>query len=142
MKTAGELLSLALWLAGVGHFCVLIASVQVPTRLRWREELAGLSSLNRKLMWVYGAFTLLTIVAFGMLTLVLHEEFLARDRSAAALAGFIAVFWTARILVDAFYFEHADWPEGWQFRVGHAMLTTLFVALAGTYWAVVGWYFL
>ncbi|MGC1479824.1 MAG: hypothetical protein WA771_04935 [Chthoniobacterales bacterium] len=139
MNAFADLLSLAPWLAGIGHFCGLIASVQVPSRLRWREELAGLSALNRKLMWTYGAFTLLTIVAFGTLTLLLHDEFLKRDRAAAALAAFIAVFWTARILVDAFYFEHADWPVGWQFRVGHAMLTTLFVALAGTYWAVVGW---
>ena len=28
-----EWLSLALWLAGAGHFCLLIASFQVPFRL-------------------------------------------------------------------------------------------------------------
>jgi alginate O-acetyltransferase complex protein AlgI len=30
---------LDLWLAGAGHFVILIASAQVPSRLRWREDL-------------------------------------------------------------------------------------------------------
>ena len=64
-----DALGLALWLAGLGHFAVLGASFQVPARLGWRDELARLRPLNRKLMWTYGGFTVLTIVAFGTLTL-------------------------------------------------------------------------
>ncbi len=90
-------------------------------------------------MWVYGGTTMLTIVAFGTLTLVLHREFLMGDRAAMALAAFIAIFWTMRILVDFVYFEHSDWPTGLQFVVGHFLLTALFVALASTYWAVLIW---
>jgi hypothetical protein len=30
---AEDVFSLALWLAGIGHFCVLIASFQVPAKL-------------------------------------------------------------------------------------------------------------
>jgi hypothetical protein len=139
MNNFAHLLSLALWLAGIGHFCILFASFQVPARLGWKEDLAQLTNFNRKLMWVYGGTTLLTIVAFGSLTLFLHHEFLAGDRSALALAAFIAIFWTLRILVDFVYFEHSDWPTGVQFVVGHFLLTTLFVALASTYWAVLIW---
>src|SRR5207245_10399466 len=71
-----QLFSLALWLAGIGHFCILGASVQVPARLGWKTDLARLTPFNRKLMWTYGAFTVLTIVAFGSLTLALRGEFL------------------------------------------------------------------
>ena len=142
MNCVAPLLSLALWLAGVGHFCILLASAQVPGRLGWKKDLATLSPFNRKLMWVYAGTTLMTIVAFGMLTLALHHEFLVRDRAAVALAAFIAVFWTARILVDGLYFSHEDWPKGVAFVDGHALLTTLFVALAATYWLVVIWSFL
>jgi len=42
--------SLILRLAGVGHFCVLIASFQVPGRLHWNEDLKQLTPFNRKLM--------------------------------------------------------------------------------------------
>ncbi len=136
MTTCEHLLNLALWLAGVGHFCVLGASFQVPRRLGWKEDLPKLTPFNRKLMYVYGGFTVLTIAAFGVLTLLLHNEMLHGERAATALAVFIAIYWTARIGVDFLYYEHKDWPVGKQFVAGHILLTALFFALAVTYWAV------
>ena len=132
-----KLFSLALWLAGPGHFCVLIASFQVPARLGWKRDLAKLTPFNRKLMWTYGGFTVLTILAFGTLTLALHNEMLRGDRGALGLAAFIGIFWAACVAVDAFYFRHDDWPQGRSFVVGHILLTTLFVALATTYLGLV-----
>jgi hypothetical protein len=132
-----RLLSIALWLAGVGHFIILIASFQVPYRLRWKEDLQSLMPFNRKLLWVQGSFTVLTILAFGILTLLLHAEMLRGDRAALAFAAFAAVYWTARVLVDTFYFSHSDWPEGTLFVIGHTLLTFLFCALALTYWLTV-----
>lgn len=139
MSDMSAIFSLALWLAGAGHFCILAASFQVPARLGWREDLAKLRPFNRKLMWTYGAFTVFTIVAFGVLTLSLHDEFLRGDRAALGLAGFIGAYWIARIVVDAFYFEHRDWPAGRAYVLGHLMLTALFVALALTYTGLVVW---
>ncbi len=139
MNTLQPWFSLALWLAGIGHFCILGASFQVPSRLGWKEDLAKLTSFNRKLMWVYAGTTLLTIIAFGVITLLLHDELLRGDRAAMFLAGFIAIFWTLRILVDLLYFKHADWPVGRQFIVGHFLLTALFAALALTYWGLLIW---
>jgi hypothetical protein len=129
-----------LWLAGVGHFVILIASSQVPSRLRWKRDLANLMPINRKLLWVQSGFTALTIVAFGALTLFLHQELLRGDRAALGLAAFIGFYWTARVLVDAFYFSHADWPEGKQYVIGHVLLTSLFAALAATYMGLVIWH--
>jgi hypothetical protein len=130
---------LILWLAGAGHFVILAASFQVPTRLRWKQDLAQLMPFNRKLLWVQSAFTVLTIIAFGTLTLALHTELLRGDRAAMGLACFIGSYWTARILVDAFYFSHDDWPKGRQFVIGHLLLTSLFAFLACSYWAVFVW---
>jgi len=127
------MIDLALWLAGAGHFVILIASAQVPKQLGWRDDLAKLTPFNRKLMWTYGGFTVLTILAFGVLTLVLHDELVRGDRAALALAAFIGVYWTARIAVDLFYFGHAGWPRGRAFVAGHALLLALFGALAATY---------
>jgi len=135
-----ELLNVLLWLAGIGHFVVLIASFQVPWRLHWVEELPRLSSFYRKLMWVHGAFAILTITAFGSLTLLLHRDMLQGVRAALGLAAFIATYWTARVAVDFFYYEHADWPNGRQFAVGHALLTGLFCAMAATYWLLIFWH--
>lgn len=122
-----------LWIGAAGHFLVLAASFRVPEELDWDADLASLQPLNRKLMWTYGGFIVMTIVAFGVLTALFHEQFVSGTPVALGLCGTIAVFWTARILVDAFYFSHDDWPDGLEFVVGHTMLTSLFVLLVVIY---------
>jgi len=128
-----RLFDIDLWFAGAAHFVILFASFQVPYRLGWKRDLQQLMPFNRKLLWVQGGFTVLTIIAFGTLTLALHRELLRGDRAALALACFIGVYWTTRILVDATYFSHAEWPKGKSFVVGHALLTLLFSFLATSY---------
>src|SRR3984885_8910230 len=135
-----QFFNLDLWLAGAGHFVILIASSQVPSRLRWKQDLAQLMPFNRKLLWVQGGFTVLTIIAFGTLTLALHTELLRGDRAALGLACFIGIYWTTRILVDAIYFSHADWPKGAVFVVGHVLLTLLFSFLAASYVGLFVWH--
>jgi hypothetical protein len=137
--SAERIFDVILWLAGAGHFVILFASFQVPSRLRWKQDLAQLMPFNRKMLWVQSGFTVLTIVAFGTLTLVLHAELLRGDRAAMGLAVFIASYWSARILVDAFYFSHDDWPKGKAFVVGHVLLTSLFISLACSYWGLFLW---
>jgi len=134
--TMDDWLSLALWLAGAGHFAVLIASFQVPYRLRWKEDLAKLTPFNRKLMWVHGGFAIYTIASFGALTLLLHGEILSGQRAALALSTFIGTYWLLRIIVDFTYYSHSDWPKGRGFAVGHLFLTLLFVFLSATHLGV------
>jgi alginate O-acetyltransferase complex protein AlgI len=128
-----------LWMVSAAHFVILFASFQVPYRLGWKQDLKQLLPFNRKLLWVQSGFTVLTIIAFGVLTLVLHKELLRGDRAALGLACFIGTYWTARILVDAFYFSHADWPGGKGFVVGHILLTSLFFVLAASYLGLFVW---
>lgn len=134
-----RLFDIDLWLVGAAHFVILFASFQVPYRLRWKQDLQQLIPFNRKLLWVQGGFTVLTIIAFGTLTLALHTELLRGDRAALGLACFIGIYWTTRILVDAIYFSHADWPKGTAFVAGHALLTLLFSLLAASYVALFIW---
>jgi hypothetical protein len=128
-----------LWLVGGAQFLILFASFPVPYRLGWKRDLQQLMPFNRKLLWVQSGFTVLTIIAFGALTLILHSELLRGDRAALGLGCFIGIYWTTRILVDAFYFSHEDWPKGTAFIVGHALLTLLFLALAASYVGLLVW---
>jgi hypothetical protein len=135
-----RLFDIDLWFVGAAHFVILFASFQVPYRLRWKQDLQQLIPFNRKLLWVQSGFTVLTIIAFGTLTLALHAELLHGDRAAMGLACFIGVYWTSRILVDAIYFSHADWPKGIPFAVGHALLILLFSSLATSYVGLFVWH--
>lgn len=141
-KNIQEWLSLLLWLAAAGHFLVLIASFQVPRRLRWKDDLARLMAFNRKLMWVHGAFAVYTIFAFGVMSLVLHDEMLRGERAALALAFFIGLYWLLRIVVDFTYYSHRDWPAGLAFRIGHILLTSLFVFLSTSFLGATLWHWL
>jgi len=131
-----QLLSFLLSCAGWGHFLVLVAGLQVPWRLEWRQELTRLRPLNRKLLWVYYGYIGSFILTFGFVILGLHGEMLAGDRGAVTLLAIITVFWTARLVVDALVFEHSDWPEGPLFGIGHTLLTSLFVFVALSGWLV------
>jgi len=136
---AQRLFGIDLWLVGAAHFVILFASFQVPYRLSWKQDLQQLMPFNRKLLWVQSGFTVLTIIAFGTLTLALHTELLQGDRAALGLTGFIGIYWTTRILVDAIYFSHADWPKGNAFVVGHTLLILLFSWLAVSYVGLFAW---
>jgi alginate O-acetyltransferase complex protein AlgI len=127
-------LSRALYAAALGHLLVLAASLQVPARLHWREDLAKLTRFNRKIFVVYSLYILLCIVSFAALTWRLHDSFLAGDPGARGLAGFIAVFWSARVVIDIVWYDAADWPAGNALVAGHALVSTLFCALATVYW--------
>lgn len=130
----------ALWLGCAAHFCILGASFQVPKRLNWHEDFALLSRFNRKIFWTYGAFIVGVIISFGLLTGFLHEELFRGDRAAVGLSLFIGVLWGARVLTDFLYFQDEDWPRGWQFEVGHVMLTFTFICLMVLFGLVVPWH--
>ena len=66
-------------IAGAGQLCVLVASSLVPFRLDWKRELAGLPRLHRQMYWVYGGYVVLSIIAFGVISLMNADELAAGD---------------------------------------------------------------
>ncbi|MEJ3658122.1 hypothetical protein WEH80_34690 [Actinomycetes bacterium KLBMP 9759] len=130
---------IALGLAVIGHAALLTVSVNVPRQLRWRTELAALSPVNRKLMWIYGGYVVFTYLAFAVLTLVLHDELLDGDRAAVALAIFIGLYWLVRLAIDP-WMGRSAWPEGRVFLVAHVLLDLLFAFFACTYLGLAVWH--
>lgn len=127
-------LSHAIYAAAIGHLVVLIAGLQAPARLGWKQDFAKLKRFNQKIFWVYGFYILLCIVSFAALTWALHDSLLAGEPAARWIAGFIAVFWTVRVIIDFVWYDYRDWPRGNALVVGHALVTSLFCTLAAVYW--------
>src|SRR4051812_11521260 len=83
--------------AGFCQLCVFIASALVPIRLNWRHDLQVLSRLHRQMYWVYGGYVVLSIIAFGIISLVNAHELASGSRLARSVCAYIAVFWGIRL---------------------------------------------
>jgi hypothetical protein len=127
-----ETLTNLITLAGVCQLGVLIASALVPIRLRWRTELSVLSRLHRQMYWVYGGYVVLAIVAFGLISLFNAEEMASGSGLARSFCGYIAVFWTIRLTLQAVLDVKAH-LTAWWLKVGYHTLTILFLCFALTY---------
>src|SRR5258708_7868420 len=121
-----ETLPTVIALAGAGQLSVLIASALVPLRLRWKTELAGLARLHRQMYWVYGAYVVLAIMAFGFISLLSSRELASGSGLARGLSAYIAVFWGGRLVLQG-VFDIKEHLTAWWLRLGYHMLTVLFV---------------
>ena len=125
-----------LLLGGVCHFGILIASALVPRVLDWKGELQRLSPLSRHLVWTHGAFIVLTIVAFGVIS-VANAATLAGGTSLARwFCGFVAAFWLARLGIQLFLFDAGPFLSKPVLKLGYHALTVVFTYLGVVYaWA-------
>ena len=121
--------------AGFGQLCVLVASALVPLRLNWREELAPLKRLHRQMYWVYGGYVVLSIVAFGLISLFNASELAAGSGLARSFCLYVAVFWGIRLSLQA-VFDVKEHLTAWWLRAGYYTLSLLFAAFTLIYgWA-------
>ena len=130
--------SLAALLAfgGVCHLGILIASALVPRVLDWKGELKRLHPLTRHLVWTHGAFIVLTIAAFGVISLAAPADLAAGTRLARLFCGFVAAFWLARLGIQLFLFDAKPFLTSALLKLGYHGLTAVFTFLGLVYaWA-------
>lgn len=126
-------IELALYLGGVIHFLILFASVMAPKVMNWEIHLDTLPRMVRQMFWVYGAFIVLTIVSFGTLTLLNVAEMSEGGGIGRGLCAVIAVFWTARLVVQLFVFDVEPFLTNAFYRLGYHLLTVAFLTLVSIY---------
>ena len=124
-------------IAGCLHFALLTASFAAPAVLRWQDDLRRVDPLTRQLVLVHGGFIVLTIIAFGAISVSVPSALTAGSELGVALAGFIAVFWLCRLLVQLFYFDAHAHLNHVVLRLGYRSLTLLFVFFTAVYAAAV-----
>ncbi len=126
-------LPLLILIGGVLHFGILLASGLTPRVLDWRHELAKLDPLTRQLVWVHGAFIVLVIVAFGVLSVALPNELAAGTWLARGVCGFIGLFWIARLAAQFFVFDAKAYLNNFILKFGYHALTCVFAYHAIVY---------
>ncbi len=128
-----DLLTKALYLAGITHFGILIASATAPKALNWKGSLSVLPTLLRQMFWVYGIFIVLMIISFGTITLIFTEELANPTPLGRAIAIVMAVFWGTRLIVQLFVFDATPWLTTPLYRIGYHGLTAAFIFLTSIY---------
>jgi hypothetical protein len=124
---------LLLQFAAVLQLLILIASALTPRVLDWRTNFSALHPFLRKLFWVYGAFTVMVIIAFATLTSFHAEAMAAREPVARSLCAFIAIFWGARLFVQFAIFDPRPFLTNWFYKLGYYALTVIFAFLVFVY---------
>lgn len=122
-------------LAGWGQIALALASLAIPRVLRWREDTAKLRTLTRQVFWTYAAYIWAAHVCFGTLSALAPDQLLDHSPLARAVSGFIAAWWSARVLIQVLWFDRSAAPPGALTKLAEAALVLLFLFLAGVY----GW---
>ena len=126
-------LELLIFIGGILHFGILLASAMVPKVLDWKASLDKLDSLSRQLVWVHGLFIVLVIVGFGLLSILFAGELAAGTLLARGVCLFIALFWSARLIVQFFVFDAKPYLKSAFLKAGYHGLTVVFMYHAVVY---------
>jgi hypothetical protein len=115
-----------IFVAGLLHFGILCASALVPKVLDWKASLRQVDALSRQVIWVHGAFIVLVIVGFGLLSVLFADDLAAGTPLARAMCGFIGLFWAARLAVQFFVFDARPYLTHAFLKAGYYGLTLVF----------------
>ena len=127
-------LATLIFVGGLLHFSVLIASALVPFRLDWKNELASLSKLHWQMYWVYGGYVVMSIVAFGIISVTNAAEIAEGSGLARAFCGYVCVFWLVRLALQAVLDVKQHLTEWW-LTAGYHTLSVVFLLLV----LIFGW---
>lgn len=120
-------------LAGVGQIVLAIGSTVIPKLLKWKEETAKLNKLTGQVFWTYAVYILTINFSFGLVSAFMPDALLDRSALAAAVTGFITLYWVSRLLIQFFYFDRNAAPKGKIFTLGEIALVGLFIFFTGVY---------
>jgi hypothetical protein len=119
-------LKILLIVAGVLHLAITSAGLAMTLVLDWRKNLSPLCALTRHIIWTHGAFVLLTIVAFGAVSLTFPTALASGEPLARAVCGFIAAFWAIRLFIGFFLFDATPHLTRTSLKLGYHALTVVF----------------
>jgi len=102
-------LILHLQITGIMMAALAVLNLALPRYLRWREELAPLSLLNRQVFQVHAFFIALIVALFAALLLTSSNALLEPTRLSRAVLAGLTIFWGMRMLIQWFYYSPALW---------------------------------
>lgn len=110
----------------IGALLVILALLHFsfPKYFNWKQELSGLSLINRQLMYIHSLFIALIIFLIGILCLTSANELLNTTLGKRVSLG-LGIFWAARLWVQFFGYSSKVW-KGRSFETTVHILFSVF----------------
>jgi hypothetical protein len=116
----------ALWVAGGLQLLIASANFFAPRKLRYADNLARLDRTVRDIFVVHCIYIVLILAAFAGLCLAFGSELTGGTLLARCIAGFLAIFWGLRVLIQIFHYNR-DIKR--RFPVYNILFLSSFIAL-------------
>jgi hypothetical protein len=114
-----------------GWLQVLLALIHFdfPRYFKWKEELTGLTLINRQLMYVHTFFIALVVLLMGSLCLVAPADMIS-SRLGKYLSLGLFVFWATRLVFQFFVYKTSLW-RGKKFEtIIHVLFSATWIYLS------------
>ena len=117
--------------AGGIHLAIIAANIPLPTRLKVRENLAGVPRFIRQVFYVHWVYVVIVLGLFAALCLGFAPELAGATALGRFLSAFMAGFWLLRIVLQVFYYDDAVRRENRMLDLLYLTGLTVLVAIFG-----------
>ncbi len=121
----------------IGLILIILAMIHgvFPRHFNWQKDLLQLSLINRQMMYVHTLFIALTVLLMGVLCLALSKDLIETNLGKRICLG-LAVFWTARLIIQFFGYSTELW-KGKTFETTiHLLFIILWTYLSFIFWRI------
>ena len=133
MTLTREMLLVHLHVGGVAMASLVVVNLFVPSWFHWREEMSGLSLVNRQIFQVHTVFLVLTLGLFSALLLTCASALLEPTRLSRAVLTGLTIFWALRMVVQWCFYSSALW-RGHRFNTFvHCAFSILWIYLTSVF---------
>jgi hypothetical protein len=98
-----------LQVVGVLMFALFLLNFAVWKHYQWGEEIKRLTLLTRQVFIVHSFFIMLSILAFGVVSLMYPQALLEPSLLGRLVLAFLTMFWGCRFLMQQFVYDRALW---------------------------------
>lgn len=123
----------AVQLAGIGMIALAVGSLAIPVLLGWKAELTQLRPLTRQIFWTYAGYIASAHLLFGVGATFGGRHLVAGGPLPAAVCAFIALWWSARVILQFLAFDRTEAARVPHGRLLESLLVTAFLYFAAVF---------
>ncbi|WP_047788457.1 hypothetical protein [Tenacibaculum mesophilum] len=121
----------------IGCLLMLLALIHVifPKYFNWKDELKGLSLMNRQMMMVHTFFIALTVFLMGSILVLESKELIETNLGRKIILGF-AIFWSIRLFMQLFVYSPKLWRGKKVETAIHVFFTCFWIYISIVTWSI------